>query len=205
MARRWRESIYAEIEAKVRARLAAGRTRPMLATLLVGDDPASATYVRMKQRNCERVGIASSDHRLPASATTDECIALVAGLDADEEVSAILVQMPMPPQVDAEAVVEAISPVKDVDGLHPFNAGRLALGLPVVKPCTPAGIMGLLAHYEVPLAGGRAVVVGRSNLVRQAGGAPAPPGSRDGDDLPQPDGGPGRCLPRGRHPGLGDR
>jgi methylenetetrahydrofolate dehydrogenase (NADP+)/methenyltetrahydrofolate cyclohydrolase len=159
------ESIYSELDAKVRSRLAAGQTRPKLATVLVGDDPASATYVRMKQKSCERVGIASSDHRLPAGATTDECVALVAGLNANEDVSAILVQMPMPPQVDAEAVVEAISPAKDVDGLHPFNAGRLALGLPVVKPCTPAGIMELLARYEVPIAGCRVVVVGRSNLV----------------------------------------
>lgn len=159
------ETIYVEIEASVRERVAAGRTIPRLATVLVGDDPASATYVRMKQKNSERVGIATSDHRLPATATTGEVVALVAGLNANEDVSAILVQMPLPPQVDAEAVVEAISPVKDVDGLHPFNAGRLALGEPVVKPCTPAGILKLLAHYEVPTAGSRAVVVGRSNLV----------------------------------------
>jgi methylenetetrahydrofolate dehydrogenase (NADP+) / methenyltetrahydrofolate cyclohydrolase len=119
----------------------------------------------MKQRNLERVGMASSDHRLPATATTDEVVALVGGLNANEDTSAILVQMPMPPQVDAEAVIEAISPVKDVDGLHPFNAGRLALGEAIVKPCTPAGIVKLLAHYEVPVAGRRAVVVGRSNLV----------------------------------------
>lgn len=159
------ESIYADIEARVRARISTGGTTPRLATVLVGDDPASATYVRMKQKSCERVGIASSDHRLPATATTDEVVALVGGLNANEEVSAILVQMPMPSHVDAEAVIEAISPVKDVDGLHPFNAGRLALGEPIVKPCTPAGIMELLGRYEVPLAGRRAVVVGRSNLV----------------------------------------
>jgi methylenetetrahydrofolate dehydrogenase (NADP+) / methenyltetrahydrofolate cyclohydrolase len=159
------ESIYVEVEAKVRARVASGRPSPMLATVLVGDDEASATYVRMKQKNCERVGIATSDHRLPGTSTTEEVIALVAGLNANDDVSAILVQMPMPPQVDAEAVVEAISPVKDVDGLHPFNAGRLALGEPIVKPCTPAGIVELLNNYEVPLAGRRAVVVGRSNLV----------------------------------------
>jgi methylenetetrahydrofolate dehydrogenase (NADP+) / methenyltetrahydrofolate cyclohydrolase len=159
------ESIYADIEARVRARMAAGGTTPRLAAVLVGDDPASATYVRMKQRNLERVGMASSDHRLPATATTDEVVALVGGLNANEETSAILVQMPMPPQVDAEVVIEAISPVKDVDGLHPFNAGRLALGAPIVKPCTPAGILELLGHYAVPVAGQRAVVVGRSNLV----------------------------------------
>jgi methylenetetrahydrofolate dehydrogenase (NADP+) / methenyltetrahydrofolate cyclohydrolase len=159
------ESIYADIEARVRARVAAGGTTPRLAAVLVGDDPASTTYVRMKQRNLERVGMASSDHRLPATATTDEVVALVGGLNANEDTSAILVQLPMPPQVDAEAVIEAISPVKDVDGLHPFNAGRLALGEPIVKPCTPAGIVDLLGRYEVPVAGRRAVVVGRSNLV----------------------------------------
>jgi methylenetetrahydrofolate dehydrogenase (NADP+)/methenyltetrahydrofolate cyclohydrolase len=119
----------------------------------------------MKQRNLERVGMASTDHRLPAHATTEEVVALVSGLNANADTSAILVQMPMPSQVDAEAVIEAISPVKDVDGLHPFNAGRLALGAPIVKPCTPAGILELLGHYDVPLAGRRAVVVGRSNLV----------------------------------------
>jgi methylenetetrahydrofolate dehydrogenase (NADP+)/methenyltetrahydrofolate cyclohydrolase len=159
------ESVYAEIARALEARLAAGGTRPHLATLLVGDDPASATYVRMKQRNCERVGITTSDHRLPADATTAEVVELVRSLDADPAVSAILPQMPMPPQVDSEAVIEALSPVKDVDGLHPYNAGRLSLGAPVVKPCTPAGIMELLRANGVPVAGRRAVVVGRSNLV----------------------------------------
>lgn len=159
------ESIYAAIEARVGDRVAEGGSRPHLATVLVGDDPGSAIYVRMKQRNCERVGISTSDHRLPATASTEEVVELVAGLNQSDTVSAILVQMPMPVQVDAEAVIETISPVKDVDGLHPFNAGRLALGEPVVKPCTPAGIMELLARYQVPLAGRRAVVVGRSNLV----------------------------------------
>ena len=159
------ESIYAAIQARVEARVAGGGGRPLLATVLVGDDPGSAIYVRMKQRNCERVGISTSDHRLPATASTEEVVELVAGLNESDAVSAILVQMPMPDQVDAEAVIEAISPVKDVDGLHPFNAGRLALGEPVVKPCTPAGIMELLSRYHVPLAGRSAVVVGRSNLV----------------------------------------
>jgi len=159
------ETVYAEVEAALRARLAAGGSRPHLATLLVGDDPASATYVKMKQQNCARVGIATSDHRLPATATTEEVVALVRGLDADPEVSAILPQMPMPPQVDTEAVIEAVSPAKDVDGLNPYNAGRLALGAPTVKPCTPAGIIELLRANEVPVAGRRAVVVGRSNLV----------------------------------------
>ena len=159
------EAIYETIATELAARLAAGGSRPHLAAVLVGDDPASENYVRMKRRNSERVGIGSSDHRLPATATTEDVLALVSGLNADEAVSALLVQMPLPRQVDAETVVEAISPVKDVDGLHPYNAGRLALGAPIVKPCTPAGILILLDHYEVPVAGRRAVVVGRSNIV----------------------------------------
>jgi methylenetetrahydrofolate dehydrogenase (NADP+)/methenyltetrahydrofolate cyclohydrolase len=159
------EAIYETIATELAARLAAGGSRPHLAAVLVGDDPASENYVRMKRRNSERVGIGSSDHRLPATATTEEVVTLVSRLNADEAVSAVLVQMPLPRQVDAEAVVEAISPVKDVDGLHPYNAGRLALGAPVVKPCTPAGILELLDHYEVPIGGRRAVVVGRSNIV----------------------------------------
>ena len=159
------EAIYETIATELAARLAAGGSRPHIAAVLVGDDPASENYVRMKRRNSERVGIGSSDHRLPATATTEDVLALVSGLNADEAVSALLVQMPLPRQVDAEAVVEAISPVKDVDGLHPYNAGRLALGAPIVKPCTPAGILILLDHYEVPVAGRRAVVVGRSNIV----------------------------------------
>jgi len=159
------ESIYEELAARVAARVAAGRPRPHLAAVLVGADPASLNYVRMKRRNAERVGIESSDHRLPETASTEEVVALVSGLNADEGVSGLLVQMPLPGQVDAEAVVEALSPVKDVDGLHPFNAGRLSLGVPLVKPCTPAGILLLLGHYQVPLEGRRAVVVGRSNIV----------------------------------------
>jgi methylenetetrahydrofolate dehydrogenase (NADP+) / methenyltetrahydrofolate cyclohydrolase len=159
------EQVYVEVEAALRARLEAGGSRPHLATLLVGDDQASATYVKMKQRNCERVGIGTSDHRLPATATTAEVVELIRALDDDPAVSAILPQMPMPPQVDAQAVIESVSPAKDVDGLHPYNAGRLSLGAPTVKPCTPAGIIELLRANGVPLAGRRAVVVGRSNLV----------------------------------------
>lgn len=159
------EAVYAELEAALRERLAAGGSRPKLAAVLVGDDPASATYVRMKQRDAERVGIETSDYRLAATASTDEVRELVRRLDADPTVSAILPQLPMPPQVDVEAVIEAVSPAKDVDGLHPYNAGRLALGAPTVKPCTPAGIVELLRANEVPVAGCRAVVVGRSNLV----------------------------------------
>ena len=159
------EEIFQSVQAMVSARVEGGGTRPHLATLLVGDDPASATYVKMKRQNAARVGIASSDHRLPATATTEDVVQLIRGLDDDPEVSAILPQMPMPSQVDARAVIEAVSPAKDVDGLHPYNAGRLALGAPTVKPCTPSGIIELLRANGVPLAGKRAVVVGRSNLV----------------------------------------
>jgi len=159
------ESIYEELAARVAERVAAGKPRPHLAAVLVGGDPASQNYVRMKRRNAERVGIDSSDHQLPETARTDEVVALVSGLNADQDVSGVLVQMPLPQQVEAEAVIEAVSPVKDVDGLHPFNAGRLSLGVPIVKPCTPAGILELLRRYEVPVEGRRAVVVGRSNIV----------------------------------------
>ena len=149
----------------IAARVAGGGSRPHLAAMLVGDDPASDTYVRLKRRDAEKVGITSADHRLPASATTDEVVARVQDLSDDADVSGILVQMPLPVGIDAEAVIEAVDPAKDVDGLHPYNAGRLALGSPVVRPCTPAGILELLDHYGVPLEGRHAVVVGRSNIV----------------------------------------
>lgn len=158
-------AIYAEIAAKVGERTLRGHRPPHLAAVLVGDDPASQTYIRMKRRNCEEVGFTSSDHRLGAGSSTEQVVDLVHQLNADENVSGILVQMPLPAGLDSTAVVEAIAPAKDVDGLHPYNAGRLALGHPVVKPCTPAGIMELLSRYQVPLAGRHAVVVGRSILV----------------------------------------
>lgn len=153
------------VAARVQGRISRGKGRPHLAAVLVGDDPASATYVRLKRRDAETVGITSSDHRLPETATTDQVVSLVRDLSDDAAVSGILVQMPLPAQVDSEAVIEAVDPVKDVDGLHPFNAGRLFLGSPVVRPCTPAGILELLDHYEVPVEGKQAVVVGRSNIV----------------------------------------
>ena len=154
-----------EVASAVAERLEEGRSRPHLAAILVGEDPASETYVRSKRRDSERVGIASSDHRLPASATTRDVLAAVADLNADGAVSGILVQLPLPGQVDAAAVIEAIDPRKDVDGLHPYNQGRLLLGEPVLAPCTPLGIMRMLQDAGVELEGRRAVVAGRSNLV----------------------------------------
>lgn len=158
--------IYEEIAQAVAARVAAGRPRPKLATVLVGDDPASAQYVQLKQKNAKQVGIDSEDHRLPASTTTDDLLNLIRRLNADDSVSAILVQQPTPKQIDMTRVVLALDPVKDVDGFHPINAGLLALGLPGgVQPCTPAGIIELLDRAGIKIEGANAVVVGRSNLV----------------------------------------
>lgn len=158
-------TIYSEVGAGIRERAARGGSQPYLATVLVGSDPASEAYIRMKHRNCEQVGMASSDHRLPETASTEEVLDLVRGLNADDLVSGILVQMPMPKQVDAARIIDAVDPVKDVDGYHPLNLGLLTAGSPGVIPCTPAGIMELMLRNEVPIEGARAVVLGRSSTV----------------------------------------
>ena len=158
--------VYEGVGKAITDRVAHGGSRPRLATVLVGDDPASALYVALKQRNARSVGIESEDHRLPPNTTTEELLALVATLNQDESVSAILIQQPTPKQIDMGQVVVALDPVKDVDGFHPINAGLVALGLPGgVEPCTPAGIVLLLERSGVPIEGANAVVVGRSNLV----------------------------------------
>ena len=157
--------ILASVAERVRARTDAGLRPPHLSVVLVGDNPASEVYVRGKRRDAEQVGITSSDHRLPATATTAQVVALVRSLNADPDVSGVLVQQPFPPQVEVEPVVEAVDPVKDVDGFHPVNAGRLLLGQRGLVACTPAGIMRMLDHYGIELEGRRAVMVGRSNLV----------------------------------------
>lgn len=158
--------IYEEVARAVSERVARGGTRPRLAAVLVGDDPASATYVELKQRNARNVGIEAEDHRLPAGTTTDELLALVHRLNRDEQVSGILIQQPTPKQVDMRRIIFELDPVKDVDGFNPINAGLVALGLPGgVEPCTPAGIVLLLERSGVAIEGANAVVVGRSNLV----------------------------------------
>ena len=158
--------IFAEVSQAVAVRVSAGGSRPKLATVLVGDDPASVQYIELKQKNARQVGIESEDHRLPANTTTEAVVNLVGGLNADESVSAILVQQPAPPQIDMTRVVLALDPVKDVDGFHPVNAGLVALGFPGgVEPCTPAGIIELLDRAGIRIEGANAVVVGRSNLV----------------------------------------
>jgi len=135
---------------------------PRLATVIVGDDPASQMYVRMKHRACERVGIGSIGIELPADASTERVLEAVARLNNDPEINGILVQLPLPAGVDARRVIDAISPDKDVDGFHPCNIGRLFSGDPLFAPCTPQGIMTILEEYHIPTAGEHAVVIGRS-------------------------------------------
>jgi methylenetetrahydrofolate dehydrogenase (NADP+)/methenyltetrahydrofolate cyclohydrolase len=135
---------------------------PHLATVIAGSDPASQMYVRMKHRACERVGIGSVGIELAADTTTEKVLEKVRQLNADTEIDGILVQLPLPKQVDAERVIAAVSPSKDADGFHPENLGLLLSGRPRFTPCTPTGIMTLLAEYKIPVAGARAVIAGRS-------------------------------------------
>ena len=158
--------ILDDIATKVGARVATGKPRPKLATVIVGDDPASALYVRSKQKNARQVGIDSVDHRLPTEASTEQLLELIVSLNRDESVSGILVQQPLPKHIDLVQVVIAVDPLKDVDGFHPFNAGLVAQGLPGgLEPCTPSGIVELLDRGGVRIEGANAVVVGRSNIV----------------------------------------
>jgi len=160
------QQILDDIATKVGARVAMGKPRPKLATIIVGDDPSSALYVRSKQKNARQVGIDSVDHRLPTETSTEQLVQLIGTLNQDESVSGILVQQPLPIQIDLVQVVIAVDPVKDVDGFHPYNAGLLAQGLPGgVEPCTPSGIVELLDRGGVRIEGAIAVVVGRSNIV----------------------------------------
>ncbi|OAI55787.1 bifunctional 5,10-methylene-tetrahydrofolate dehydrogenase/5,10-methylene-tetrahydrofolate cyclohydrolase [Gaiella sp. SCGC AG-212-M14] len=136
-----------------------------LATVLVGDDPASEIYIRLKHKAAQEVGIEPIDHRLPSTTAEDELVELVEELNENDEVDGILVQTPLPEQIDEARVMRAIDPMKDVDGLHPFSAGQLYLGRQTLVPATPLGVMQLLDEYRIPIAGQRAVVVGRSTLV----------------------------------------
>jgi methylenetetrahydrofolate dehydrogenase (NADP+) / methenyltetrahydrofolate cyclohydrolase len=136
-----------------------------LATVLVGDDPASEIYIRLKHKAAEEVGIEAIDHRLPASTPEDELVDLVEGLNEEDSVDGILVQTPLPEQIDEARIMRAIDPIKDVDGLHPFSAGQLYLCRQTLVPATPLGVMHLLDEYRLAIAGRRAVVVGRSPLV----------------------------------------
>ena len=157
--------VRAEVKEEVAALVAEGRPQPGLATVLVGDDPASDVYVSNKQKASAEAGIAGFDHRLAADAGQDEVAELLAGLNAEPAVSGILLQLPVPDHMDGNALTTLIDPAKDVDGLTPISAGRLAQGAPGLRPCTPLGIIELLDSYDVALEGAEAVVLGRSNLV----------------------------------------
>ena len=153
-------SIKQELKVRVDALVAAGR-RPGLGTLLVGDDGPSGSYVAMKHRDCEALGIASQDVRLPASATQAAVLEVVARFNADPTIDAYLMQYPFPKHLDFENAMLAVDPAKDVDGLHPVNLGRLVQGVEAPLPCTPAGIQRLLVAHDVPIAGRHVVIVGR--------------------------------------------
>jgi len=157
--------LAADITERVAARAHAGRPPPGLAVVLVGENPASEVYVRNKRRTTEAVGMRSFAFDLPAAATQAELLTLIDSLNADRAVNGILVQLPLPQHVDGELVTERIDPRKDVDGLHPYNIGRLVLKRPVLRPCTPYGCMMLLKDTGVDLVGKHAVVIGQSNIV----------------------------------------
>lgn len=138
---------------------------PCLAVVLVGDDPASAVYVRNKKTACQKCGIRSLSYELPAETSQEDLLALIDKLNSDAAVDGILVQLPLPAHIDGQAVLEHIVPHKDVDGFHPYNVGRLAVKMPLMRPCTPKGVMSLLEAYGVDPKGKKAVVVGASNIV----------------------------------------
>ena len=139
--------------------------KPGLATILVGDDPASHVYVRNKQKACELAGIYVDDHKLPANTTQSELLALIDKKNADPKIHGILVQLPLPKHIDSKVILEAVSPLKDADGFHPYNFGRLVEGHPVFEACTPKGVIKMIESAGVTIEGKRAVVLGRSNIV----------------------------------------
>ncbi|HEX8976450.1 MAG TPA: bifunctional methylenetetrahydrofolate dehydrogenase/methenyltetrahydrofolate cyclohydrolase FolD [Solirubrobacteraceae bacterium] len=164
-------AVRAEVRAEVEQWVAGGAQRPGLATVLVGDDPASAIYVANKQRACAEVGIEGFSHEPPGDSTQEAIEALLRELNGDPHVSGILLQLPTPAHIDGSYLTTLIDPRKDVDGLTPVSAGLLAKGRPGLRPCTPAGVMELLRRHDVPLEGAEAVVVGRSDLVGKPMGA----------------------------------
>ncbi|WP_016956264.1 bifunctional methylenetetrahydrofolate dehydrogenase/methenyltetrahydrofolate cyclohydrolase FolD [Catenovulum agarivorans] len=158
-------NIRAEVKEAVDARIAAGKRAPGLAVILVGADPASQVYVANKRNACEHVGFVSKSYDLPATTTQEELLAKVDQLNQDDEIDGILVQLPLPAGLDATQVIERIAPEKDVDGFHPYNIGRLAQRIPVLRPCTPFGITKLIESTGQDVTGMEAVIVGASNIV----------------------------------------
>jgi len=162
------KAIAAKIRKELTAEVAGLKTKgviPGLAVVLVGEDPASKVYVSMKEKACTDVGIFSAEHKLSVETSETELLSLIARLNADPKIHGILVQLPLPKQINTEKVLEAISPDKDVDGFHPYNVGRLMVGKPTFQPCTPYGVMVMLKEIGFDLAGKNVVVVGRSNIV----------------------------------------
>ncbi len=153
------------IKSSVTERIAAGQRPPGLAVILVGEDPASQVYVRNKRRSCEEVGFYSEEHKLSTETTQEALLALIDSLNDKESIDGILVQLPLPDQIDEETVIERILPTKDVDGFHPYNVGRLVLRMPILRSCTPKGIMTMLERTGQELEGLDAVIIGQSNIV----------------------------------------
>lgn len=155
-----REGIKKETEILARE----GR-QPGLAAVLVGENPASVIYVRNKRKACEKTGIYSEEHKLAENTSQEDLLALIKKLNVNPKIHGILVQLPLPKHIDTQKILTSISPDKDVDGLHPFNIGHLMMGDPIFVPCTPLGVMTMLAYHKIPIEGKKAVIVGRSNLV----------------------------------------
>jgi methylenetetrahydrofolate dehydrogenase (NADP+)/methenyltetrahydrofolate cyclohydrolase len=159
------DNLLSVLRQRVAARISTGKRPPCLAVVLVGGDPASHIYVNKKRQSCEAIGFRSLAYDLPAETSAQELLSLIAKLNTDEEIDGILVQLPLPAHIESSLVIECIDPKKDVDGFHPYNLGRLAQRVPMLRPCTPKGIMTMLNTLNVDLHGLNAVVVGASNIV----------------------------------------
>jgi len=159
------KALAAQVKERVRQEAERLPRRPGLAVILVGENPASKVYVNGKEKDCAECGIISFPYKLPEETTQEELLALIRRLNEDEAVDGILCQLPLPKALDEDLVIHSILPEKDVDCFHPFNVGRMSIGDPVFLPCTPAGVMEMLRAYEIPVAGKRCVVLGRSNIV----------------------------------------
>lgn len=158
------DAVFADLEPRIAALVSAGH-RPGLGTILVGDDSASAGYIRMKMEKAESLGFTSPHIHLPDDATQADVLAAIGQMNDADDVDSVLIQHPTPPQIDFDAALLALDPDKDVDGLHPVNMGRLALGMPGPVPCTPAGIEALLSHYEIPVSGHEVCILGRGTTL----------------------------------------
>lgn len=159
------QQILQDIAERVQQRINNQLRRPCLAVVLVGEDPASAVYVRNKKRACETTGFESRSYELPAQTSEEELLALIDEMNADRDIDGILIQLPLPKHINSQLVLERIVPHKDVDGFHPYNIGRLVVKMPLMRPCTPKGVMTLLDAYGIDVIGKKAVIVGASNIV----------------------------------------